>query len=234
MKNFFCKAVANQSGAMEADTISKNGRSLKSQMSKINFKSIFAIFLCTFCIVNASFAEKNVGSYSLSYFNKQYDIEASEIKNGKFSVYIQVNAERDITRAMIEDKSDDLEEFVQFLLKMKEKYVEWSEVAKANNVTDMSKDMDFKSPSITICWSSSKWFFSFGHKLQPRFLILESGKMVASIYKKVTASSNQYIDEKIYWVFSDAKEIDDLVSQLDVEKIKAKLQETQNANDLFK
>jgi len=31
-------AVANQSGAMEADTISKNGRSLKSQMSKKNLK----------------------------------------------------------------------------------------------------------------------------------------------------------------------------------------------------
>jgi len=29
-------AVANQSVAMEADTISKNGRSLKSQMSKNN------------------------------------------------------------------------------------------------------------------------------------------------------------------------------------------------------
>jgi len=28
------EAVANQSGAMEADTISKNGRSLKSQMSR--------------------------------------------------------------------------------------------------------------------------------------------------------------------------------------------------------
>ena len=30
-------AVANQSGAMEADTISKNGRSSKSQMSRGNF-----------------------------------------------------------------------------------------------------------------------------------------------------------------------------------------------------
>ena len=29
-------AVANQSGAMEADTISKNGRSSKSQMSRGN------------------------------------------------------------------------------------------------------------------------------------------------------------------------------------------------------
>ena len=37
-------AVANRSEAMEADTISKNGRSLKSQMSRINGK-LFALFI---------------------------------------------------------------------------------------------------------------------------------------------------------------------------------------------
>ena len=36
-------AVVNQSGAMEADTISKNGRSLKSQMSRRNFLNYFVI-----------------------------------------------------------------------------------------------------------------------------------------------------------------------------------------------
>ncbi|MDR0367613.1 MAG: hypothetical protein LBH82_00550 [Bacteroidales bacterium] len=219
---------------METDTIQKNGVSPKTFKSRGNLKSIFATLFCLFCIVNVSFAEKVVGTYSLSYFNKQYDIEASEIKNGKFSVYIQVSAERDFTRAMIEVKSSDLEEFTQFLTQMKDKYVEWANVAKENNVTDMSKDMDFKSPSTTICWSSSKWFFSFGHKLQPRFLILDSGKMVVTIHKKVTASSNQYIDEKIYWVFSDATEIDELISQLNAEKIISKLQEKENASDLFK
>jgi len=40
-------AVANQSGAMEADTILKNGRSLKSQMSKGN-KCCFLFFICVF------------------------------------------------------------------------------------------------------------------------------------------------------------------------------------------
>ena len=32
------EAVANYSGAMEADTISKHGRSSKSQMSRLNHK----------------------------------------------------------------------------------------------------------------------------------------------------------------------------------------------------
>jgi len=45
-------AVANQSGAMEADTISKNGRSSKSQMSRINNDNKVAILV--FLIVQLS------------------------------------------------------------------------------------------------------------------------------------------------------------------------------------
>ena len=199
-------------------------------MKKLLFISSLMLFIFTV----RSYSEKVISTYSLSYFNKQYDIEASDIKNGQFSLYVQVNAEKDFTRAMIGLKSQDIPEFIEFLNKMKEKYIEWSDVAKTNKVINISKDMDLKSPSITICWSSSEWFFSFGQKLQPRFLVIDNGKMVVSIYKKVTASSNRYIDEEIYWVFSDPKEIDELILQLNINQIMKKLQEDEKAGGLFK
>jgi len=43
--------VANQSGTMEADTISKNGRSLKSQMSRENFLIIVCFALSAMGII---------------------------------------------------------------------------------------------------------------------------------------------------------------------------------------
>ena len=196
-------------------------------------KKLFSLMLCVFCVVALN-AEKVVATYTLSYFNKTYDIEASEIKNDKFSVYIGVNAESNSTKAMIEVESDKLEEFKQALLQMKEKFIDWSKVAKENNVKEMTKEMDISFPSTTICWLGSKWFFSFGQKLKPKFLILDDGRFVVTFVKKVTASSNEYIDEKIYWVFSDSKEIDELISKLDVEKLKSKLQENVKAADLFK
>ena len=196
-------------------------------------KNYLTLMLCVFCVVGLN-AEKVVDTYTLSYFNKTYDIEASEIKNDKFSVYIGVNAERNSTKAMIEVNSENLEEFNQALRQMKDKFVDWSRVAKENNVKEMSKEMEITFPSISICWLGSKWFFSFGEKLKPKFLILDNGNFVVSFYKKVTASSNEYIDEKIYWVFSDSKEIDELVSKLNVEKLKSKLQEKVKAADLFK
>jgi len=195
-------------------------------------KILLSIVAFTLCIISV-YGEQVVGNYTLGYFNKTYEIEAGKPKNGKFAIYIQVSAERDYTRAMVGISSDDLEDLKQSLIQMKEKYEEWTKVAKENNVTEMTKSMDIKFPSATICWNASKWFFSFGCKLQPQFLILK-GKHVVSIVKKVTASSNDYIDETIYWVFSDPKEIDALISQLDFETIKSKLETIENDSELFK
>lgn len=196
-------------------------------------KIYLSIIVCLFCSLVAH-AEKVIGNYTLSYFNKSYDIEASEIKNGKFTVYIQVSAEREFTRAMIGIESDKLEEFKQSLVQMKEKFEEWSKVATDNNVTEMSKEMGIKFPSTTFCWLSSKWFFSFRQKINPKFLILDNGNHVAFFVKKVKSSSNEYIDETFYWVFSNSEEFDELISKLDYEKIKSELEKKESASDLFK
>lgn len=201
-------------------------------MKNSSVKFLF-VFVSLFLSVNSSFGEKVISSYTSSYFNKEYNIEASEIKNGKFSVYIQVAAEGS-SNAMISLDNTELDKFNDFLQKTKEKYIEWSKVAKDNNITEMSKEMDFKSPSTTICWLGSKWWFSFGIKLQPRFLILDDGNYVVTIVKTVRASSNEYIDETIYLVFSTPEEIDVMISLLNEEDITAELQKAQNSSDLFK
>lgn len=180
------------------------------------------------------FAEKLVGEYYSSYWNKKFDIEASEIKKEKFSIYIQVPAKNDNTKAMLEFSSSDIEDLKGTLLAIKDKFNEWSQIAKDNNVTDMSKDMDFKLPSSTICWYGSKWFFSFGHRLQPRFLVLDDGRHIITFLKKATSSSNRYIDETIYWVFASPEEIEDFISVLDIEKIKEKLVSDEKKSELFK
>ncbi|MDD4211587.1 MAG: hypothetical protein PHC46_04300 [Clostridia bacterium] len=190
---------------------------------------LFVSILCT-----TVYGEKVVGKYYLSYFNQSYDIEASEIKDGKFTLYIQVHGGSQSTKAMLFVESDELKEFTQSLLQMKTKFEEWSKVAKENNVTEMSKKMDINFPPTSICWFFTEWYFSFYHTLIPAFMILKDGTYAVSIVEEATSSSNEYIDETIYWVFSDPKEIDDLISQLDAEKIKSKLEADDNASDLFK
>lgn len=180
------------------------------------------------------FAEKVVAIYHSDYWEKDFDIEATEIENGKFSVYIQVPAKNDHTRAMLEFESSDIEQLKATLLQVRDKFAEWSKIAHDNNVTDMNKEMEFKLPLSTICWHGSKWFFSFRHKLQPQFSILDDGKHVVSFVRKATASSNQYIDETIYWVFASPQDIDEFISVLNVDKIKEQLLSKEKAADLFK
>jgi len=197
-------------------------------------KRLLSIFTVLFWCGFSAQAEKVVATYTLSYFEKEYEIEASEIKNDKFTIYIQVSAENSSTRAMIGVESDKIAEFIQSLQQMKDKYVEWFKVAKENNVKELTKEMDISFPSTTICWKGTEWYFSFGQRLIPKYIILDSGKNVVTFVNKVTASSNEYIDETTYWVFSDSKEIDDLIAALNVEKIKSKLLEKVKAADLFK
>lgn len=195
-------------------------------------KYIFTLLIILFS--TSAFAEKIVANYHSDYWDKDFDIEASEIENGKFSVYIQVPAKNDNTRAMLSFESSDIELLKMTLTQIKEKFAEWSKIAHDNHVTEMSKDMDFKLPPSTICWHGSKWFFSFRHKLQPKFSILDSGNHVVSFVRKATSSSNKYIDETIYWVFSSPKEIDEFISILNMDKIKEQLLSKEKADDLFK
>lgn len=192
--------------------------------------------ILTFLLLFSSLinAQEIIDSYTMSYFNSSYEIEASKGKNDDFTAYIQVSAEKVKTKANYMIKSDKLDEFKKALIFTRDKYTEWEKVAKENNVTDMTKDIDVKFPSIDIASLGSKWFFSFGEKLSPKFMILKNGQSVVSFVNKNTASSNQYIEETTYWVFADVKEFDEVILKLDSDKIKAKLNKIDNKAELFK
>ena len=194
-------------------------------------KKLLFTFLLSFGLLSMK-AEQTVGEFSNSYFGQDFEIEASQ-KNDKLEeVYIGVNA-RDSKTAFIGVKGKELEEFKNSLIQLRDKYLEWVKVAKDNNVTEMNKEFGIKFPSVTIAWHGSKWWFSFGKKPNFKFIILDSGKMVASWVPKVVSSSNQYIDETIYFVFADEDDFNNLIDQLDYNTILGKLLKTKNNENLF-
>lgn len=181
----------------------------------------------------ASNAQKKIDQYSSGYFEKNYDIEASLDKKEGFKVYIALAAESTSTEARIMLKSKDINSFITALTETKNKYMEWSKVAKENNVDDLSKEIDVKFPNIDIAWYGSKWFFSFNQKLKPRFSILSDGRHVVTFYNNNVSSSNQFIKESTYWVFSDEKEFDEIISKINYDAVKGKLDAEESKKDLF-
>lgn len=194
-------------------------------------KKIF-LLLISIILSCSAYAEQTVGRYQNTYFGKEFEIEAAQ-KNGKLqSVYIGIEA-RDAKKAFISVDGKDLELFKTALKLVKYKYLDWVKVAKENNVTEMDKVFDIKFPTVTIAWSGSKWWFSFGQKIKMRFLILDSGKMIAVWAPKVTSSSNRYIDEQIYFALEGEEDFDNLISQLNYQNILDQLLNTKNNEDLF-
>lgn len=64
-------------------------------------------------------------------------------------------------------------------------------------------------------------------------MILDSGKKVIVLYDKVKASSNEYIDQKFYWVFESVEELDDFIKKININTFESQLMKKSNNADLF-
>ena len=193
----------------------------------------FLLVLCLLAFILPIKAEQKVGEYTNSYFSKTFSIEAAEKNNKIESVYIGIPTDLESRTAFIEVKGKELELFKTALELARDKFSEWKKVAKENNVTEMRKEMGISFPKVTIAWHGAKWWFSFGNKINLKFLILDDGRMVATWSPKVTSSSNRYIDQQIYFVFGDEEDFNGIISQLDSQRILNELLNTKNNSDLF-
>ncbi|MBR1716925.1 MAG: hypothetical protein IJ718_04815 [Paludibacteraceae bacterium] len=190
--------------------------------------SIFAFFAV------ALLAEDRIGSYTMSYFDgKEYEIEASEPKNGKFSIYLYVGGDRKSDKVCIGIDSKDLQAFKTSLEQIRDKFLEWEKTAKDNNVTDINKDFPYSFPKVTIAWLGSKWWFSFNKHLKPKFMVFKDGSCAMVVYMKVKASSNEYIDQDVYWVLQNVDEFNSIIDMLDENIVMEHYNNKGNKTDLF-
>ncbi len=196
-------------------------------MKKLIF--FFVLMLISFGVK----AEQEVGSYSNSYFNQNFTIEAAEKDGALKTVYVGV-CSKDSKDAFICISGTDLEVFKTSLELVRDKYAEWVKIAHENNVTELNKAFDIAFPNVNIAWYGTKWWFSFGNRPVMQFMILDSGKMVATWVKKATASQNEYIDETIYLAFGSVEDFNSLIRQLDYNNILNQLLKTKSNEDLFK
>jgi len=76
-------AVANQSGAMEADTISKHGRISKSQMSRTSL--IFMMMLCVVVLSSAFVVSGYVSKHPQDTYQSGFDINVTSFEYWHYS-----------------------------------------------------------------------------------------------------------------------------------------------------
>lgn len=197
-------------------------------MKKI-FILLFAIGVC-----GNLFSEEKIGSYAMSYFDgRSFEIQASEPKNNKFYLYIQVGGEHKSDKVMLSIESKDLLAFKDALIQIRDKFLEWKKTAIENNVKDITKDFPITFPRVNIAWYGSKWWFAFNQRIKPTFFVFKDGTCAMVVYTKAESSTNEYIDQEVYWVLQEESEFNDIIRFLDenviIEHFKAKSSQT----DLF-
>ena len=195
-------------------------------------KIISALVICL--VSTTTFSQERIGEYNMSFFDgKQYEILASEPKAEKFDIYISVEGEHQYDDVKLSVANKDLEAFKSTLLQVRDKYVEWEKKAKENNVKDTHKDFPFSFKNVDVAWYGSKWWFAFKKTFTPVFFVFKNGDCAMVVSTKVTASSNEYIDQKFYFVLKTEDEFNQVIKYLDEKIVFDYYNNKGKTNDLF-
>lgn len=195
-------------------------------------KIISALVICL--VSTVTFSQKRIGDYNMSFFDgKQYEILASEPEAGKFDIFITVEGEHKYDDVKLNVASKDLEAFKSTLIQVRDKYVEWEKKAKENNVKDTQKDFPFSLKNVDVAWYGSKWWFAFNQTFTPVFFVFKNGDCAMVISEKVTASNNEYIDQKFYFVLQTEEEFNQVINYLDKKIVYDYYSNKGKTDDLF-
>jgi hypothetical protein len=198
-------------------------------MKKIIILSLMAI-QTLFC-----FSETIVSEYYAT--ETKFNIEADYNKHNVLKVYIEIYAGDDYVKYLGLDNEEEVENFRNNILLIIEKFNEWSSTAKTNNVSDFVKDFPITFKSVNVIWksySSGDYNFAYDQIIPILFWVNEEQEHKIAIQKRdITSADNRYTKCNIFTLFSSIEELKSLYNALDLDKIKNKLNNKTNVDDLF-
>ena len=207
-------------------------------MKKFFILCLMALAVC----VNAN-ADKVVGHYHQG--STEYIVQAGHYHQGSTEYIVQATYKNDLEVFIQVDgghKSDmvficiygieNIQNFIDALNVCKTKYIEWSEVAKSNNITDFRKPINVKFPDVQIGWFGNETYLSHKHDfIKPTFSVGENINFVV-IAGKAKHWNNDYIDTNFYMILTQ-NDIDELVNALNVDNIYSIFSQETKTDALF-
>ena len=185
------------------------------------------------------FAQETVASYTMNYFpGEKYDIQSDNPSDNRAKLYLDVASKESLIKKIdILIPFNEIDKFKSDILKCKDIYSTWKKTAIENKVTDLDKEIDVKFNKYDIAFLyGSKWNIDFSKTLISRFKIV-NGKylFILSNEYELTASSNKYMTAKgFYLVLTDEKEFDNLINNINVDKINELFSAKKKTDELFK
>lgn len=185
------------------------------------------------CSFPTLYAQEKLGSYEMSFFDKAYDVQGSEA--GKFYVdCATLDARHKMGGFIVEGKEVDA--FKASFMQARDKFTEWSNLAKQNGVTDLDKEMEIDFPRLASYFQYGDLHFAFGQRAKFRFKIMKDGRHVLLAGTgELTASDNQFMKiDGLIFAFKTADEVDAMLQLLDPQKLAEHFAAKKQKADLFK
>ena len=191
------------------------------------------VLLIAFTLLTTSmYAEKIVGTFTMSGATR--NIEAGIGSNGALNVFIQVVGEYSEYVMIRVEGEEDIRRFRTQLIHCKNKFIEWEQVAKSNNVYNIKKGIDVTFPNVEVWWVGLEWYSSYKNNFIKPIFLVNDGDASFGTYGTATHWKNEFITQAFYVLFETANEIQSLIDALNISKIKSSLNQDIQTDALFK
>lgn len=191
------------------------------------------------CAVSLN-AQELLGTYKSSYFSgeNEFTVEYS-IENG--SLYLAGAGETPNSKSGLIINKNQRSTFISNLTEIQKKYNEWVNIAKSNNVNDISKDFVIVDQNFKGYWLSYSrdWHFDSSVKPTYKFRVLESKNgdikyLIIINSGELESSSNRYMTyDQVLIVFSSSEEIQNLINLISDESIENLKNKQTSTDSLF-
>lgn len=195
---------------------------------------LFILLLISFNV----YSQENFSTYRNEYTKATYNIQIAKNKDNTFRLYIDaMSLDKSNPKGGIIIDEKDYNNFVNYLIKSKDKYKEWTETAKSNNVKELDKIMTYKCHANSYFMYGKEWQFAFDIQLKSHFMVLEVVDVKYLLLIKtgqLVSSSNQFMKVSDFMiVFENTDEIDKFLNTIQLSKIKEFMLQP-DKKDLFK
>ena len=194
----------------------------------------------TILLTAVVFGQKTISVYKM--LDEEFKFQASEPKDGKYDLYIYgYGLDNLYKKGGISIKYEKISKFVDVLNFSKSKYEEWTNVAKQNNVTDLTKEIEVEIPTLEGFFvTSSKVHFDFSATPYIKYIIRKntSGSVDYSLViysSKLNSYENKYIEaDNFIYAFFSKEEINDFIKLFDKSLVDKTFSAQKAKEDLFK
>ncbi|MCD4681118.1 MAG: hypothetical protein K8S00_12105 [Bacteroidales bacterium] len=189
--------------------------------------------------MSIAFSQDRIAKFGMGYLSDHYSIwatEPNEYDNYKLIIETEPQ-DRFAGDVILIVKSSKLEKFINIIQNASLVYTEWKQTAIENNVTELNKEIDIKRIKLYAKFRfASDNYYDFNVCLKARFVVMnERYRLIISNIYNLQASSNQYIDNKGFFLeFHSKEQINDFILKISPDNINHYYQEKRQKEKIFK